>query len=225
MKFYVYEHWLNGECLYVGKGSGKRAFDFKQRREDYKNLLCKFGDEIEVKIVKNFDNEEDALKFEKELQIEHFKNGHVKYCRDLHLSPSHNPMYGKRHSEESLEKMRKWKLANPTTPETAKKISQALIGRKRKPYNYKNGVHPWVGRKHDEKSIQSNREKHEKKILLKHNGEEIVISSRLKCIDYCKEKYNISRKIVVDLLESETEFKHKLKRHENADGLILKYID
>lgn len=225
MNYYVYEHWLDDECLYVGKGSNNRAFDFEARRDDYRIFLNKNKNNIKVKIVKYFDNEEEALDFEKNRQIEYYKIGQVRFCRDSYLSPEYNPMYGKKHKIKSIEKMRQWKLNNPTSKETADKISKALTGRTRGAYTYKKGVHPWVGRKHKEESIQSNREKHEKKILLKHNEKELIIDSRLKCIDYCKKEYNISRKIVVDLLKSEEGFKHTLKRHQIADGLTLKYLD
>jgi hypothetical protein len=31
-KHYVYEHWLDNECIYVGKGSGYRAYSLTVKR-------------------------------------------------------------------------------------------------------------------------------------------------------------------------------------------------
>ena len=40
-KFYVYEHWRpdRGECFYVGKGHGRRAYDMRRGRNRWHKFM------------------------------------------------------------------------------------------------------------------------------------------------------------------------------------------
>lgn len=64
--FYVYE-WFNsktGEIFYVGKGTGKRYLQTRERNELFKKYYK--NNECESRIIKRFENENDAFKYEHE---------------------------------------------------------------------------------------------------------------------------------------------------------------
>jgi hypothetical protein len=73
--FYVYEHWRldRNECFYVGKGSGKRAYDMSCRNKHHQAIRAKLnriGSAFEVRIVafglsekESFDLEVERIKY------------------------------------------------------------------------------------------------------------------------------------------------------------------
>lgn len=65
VNYYVYEHYLDNELFYIGKGSGERCFTYNSRSQAWKNLVNNREKEIVVKIKKTFENENEALIFEK----------------------------------------------------------------------------------------------------------------------------------------------------------------
>lgn len=72
--FYVYEHWRldRNECFYVGKGSGKRAYDMSCRNKHHQAIRAKMnriGSAIEVRIVASGLCEKGAF----DLEIERIK--------------------------------------------------------------------------------------------------------------------------------------------------------
>lgn len=71
--YYVYRHILDDEVIYIGKGNRRRAVRFSGR--PYQDLK----DNIIVEIVKRFDNEEEALKFEEQLIKYYISVGQCKY--------------------------------------------------------------------------------------------------------------------------------------------------
>lgn len=76
MKYYVYEHLLDGEVFYVGKGSGNRYLQMGYARNRYWNNFV--GDrinDVEKRIVKYFENEDDAYIYEEELIYKYKKKG------------------------------------------------------------------------------------------------------------------------------------------------------
>jgi hypothetical protein len=70
-KYYVYE-WVRpdyNEAYYVGKGSGKRAWNMVRPTDDTNEVtaeLIKNGMRPEIRIIAHFVNEDSALEFEKE---------------------------------------------------------------------------------------------------------------------------------------------------------------
>lgn len=64
-KYYVYEHWIDGKVFYVGKGTGARAVDFKSRNKKWLKHVNERFIEIKVNIVKHFDNDLEAIEYEK----------------------------------------------------------------------------------------------------------------------------------------------------------------
>lgn len=69
--FYVYEHWRpdKGECFYVGKGHGKRAYNMSScRNTHHKNIqktLSKMGAVVEIKLYASGLEEAEAFNIEK----------------------------------------------------------------------------------------------------------------------------------------------------------------
>lgn len=76
MKFCVYTHIRKDlkTPFYVGKGVKDRPFEKYNRSSWWKNIVAKHG--YEVKIIKWFDDDKDALKFERELQLQYLAIGH-----------------------------------------------------------------------------------------------------------------------------------------------------
>ena len=67
--FYVYAHYFNGQCFYVGKGAGRRAWQRKDGcRNDlwaeYVSLINGSGKDYEVRIVAAALTEKEALAVE-----------------------------------------------------------------------------------------------------------------------------------------------------------------
>lgn len=133
-QFYVYE-WFNvdtNEVFYVGKGSGKRAFDTKHRnkifQEYYINNSCK------VRIVKDNLDEESAFKLEK-ITIEQYKQNNQcianiaegGYGGYNFIWTDEMREYKSKYNPMKDEKQRKrMSINNPMKkPEVAKKVANA----------------------------------------------------------------------------------------------------
>jgi len=61
--FYVYTHSLDGDVVYVGKGKNERAINWASRTDRHHSNLLRDG-ELQVEIVANYLNEENALLIE-----------------------------------------------------------------------------------------------------------------------------------------------------------------
>ncbi|MED4588903.1 hypothetical protein [Priestia flexa] len=77
-KYTVYLHLLNGEVVYIGSGVWYRCRRYTNRRNTEHKQLMKDG-KIEYKFVGEFNREEDARRFEKELIREYKKLGQAKF--------------------------------------------------------------------------------------------------------------------------------------------------
>jgi hypothetical protein len=131
--FYVYEHWRpdRGECFYVGKGHGRRAYDMRRGRNRWHKFLqaklSGLGTAIEVRIIADGLSEREAFDIEIE-RIAFWKNDGADLCN---LTLGGDGPSGRRHSEE-------WKRANgermkgrKASAETRAKQSAAAMGNKR----------------------------------------------------------------------------------------------
>lgn len=76
-KFYVYGHYIDGEesPFYIGKGCGKRAYDFTSRSDKWKSI-CNDRNFI-VKYFKTDLSSSEALTLESDLIAEHKPLGNV----------------------------------------------------------------------------------------------------------------------------------------------------
>lgn len=79
-KYCVYEHWLDGECIYVGSGSikNKRFKTSITRNRVYEDIVKNRREEIEVKIIEKFTEKQDSINYEENLTREYRKNGFAK---------------------------------------------------------------------------------------------------------------------------------------------------
>jgi hypothetical protein len=132
-KFYVYEHWRTdrGECFYVGKGHGRRAYDMRRGRNRWHKFLTAklsaLGTAVEIKIIAEGITEEEA--FAKEIErIAFWKNDGADL---VNLTNGGDGPSGRKHTEE-------WKQANSErmkgrkpSAETKKKMSVAAMGNKK----------------------------------------------------------------------------------------------
>lgn len=79
-QYYVYE-WFNtktNEVFYVGKGSGKRYKDLRHRNKIFLDYIA--NNAVDSRIVKEFDVEEDAFSYEKELTDQYKAIGQCQCC-------------------------------------------------------------------------------------------------------------------------------------------------
>lgn len=77
---YIHKYKKTGKVLYVGKGTGERSSNLKDRNLAYKAFIEDVGkDNIEIEIVKWFKDNISAFEFEKELTISYKKLGEAKF--------------------------------------------------------------------------------------------------------------------------------------------------
>ena len=134
-KYYVYEHWIDGVCFYVGKGRKRRPFELKSKRNKLWNeIVCGRYDEIKINVIKEFDTNKEAIQYETELTMEYVKQNMCK-ANGKKYGASYfnkdNPFYGEKHTEE-----------------TKKKISESLKGR------YIGENNPFYGKKHTKEALE-----------------------------------------------------------------------
>jgi group I intron endonuclease len=202
--FYVYEHRRkdSGMVFYVGKGKGSRATNLNNRNDYWNKVYNKAGGLAITYPVKNVD-EELALLAEVEL-IDAYRRRGIRMVnvtdggegapgwipteetkRRIGEANRHTPkargerhgMYGKKHSEESLAKMREaqatreWGERHPFygkhhTEETRKKISESRKGKRCGADN------PFYGKTHTPEVLQ--------KIADAHKGRKASLEARAK---------------------------------------------
>lgn len=128
--FYVYEHWRPdlGQCFYVGKGSKKRSGRMQGRSARHVAIQAELkakGLGVEVRLIRSFKDEREAFDFET-ARICHYPISQLVNMTDGGEGMS-NP------SPETRAKLSArmvGKKRGPHKPETLRKISEALRGRK-----------------------------------------------------------------------------------------------
>jgi len=144
--FYTYAHCKpNGSIFYIGKGLEDRAWSKDNRNIHWKRTVEKHG--YTVEILANWETEDEAFDHER-LLISCFKDMGIKLVNmtnggegssgyrwtdeqkaNFDISGEKNPMFGKRHSQETKDKISA-KASQRTVSETAKtKISKAMKNR------------------------------------------------------------------------------------------------
>jgi len=141
--FYTYSHCKpDGSIFYIGKGMGDRAFSKKNRNIHWHRTVAKYG--YEVKILANWDSEEQAFDHEK-LLISCFKDMKIKLVNltnggdgssgykwtneqkaNIKANGEKNGMYGKHHSEQTKLKIAEKSKGRIISKETKSKISEKL---------------------------------------------------------------------------------------------------
>ena len=144
--FYTYAHCKpNGSIFYIGKGLEDRAWSKDNRNIHWKRTVDKHG--YKVEILANWKTENEAFDHER-LLISCFKDMGIKLVNmtnggegssgyrwtekqkaNFDIFGEKNPMFGKRHSQETKDKISA-KASQRTVSETAKaKISNSLKNR------------------------------------------------------------------------------------------------
>lgn len=132
-RFYVYEHWRTdrGECFYVGKGHGRRAYDMRRGRNRWHRFLTAklsaLGTAVEIRIIADGLTEQEA--FDKEMErIAFWKNDGADLCN---ITIGGEGGSGLKHTEE-------WKRANSErmkgrkpSDKTRMRMAIAAMGNKR----------------------------------------------------------------------------------------------
>lgn len=185
--FYVYEHIrLDTQTpFYVGKGTGKRAWYFLKRNSRHSHIRHKHG--LRVNIVKHFNNENNAYRFEEQL-IKSYKS--LGYC-EANFSDGGKAVSGWSHTDEAKRKVSLARRGKPTTlgttlsEETKEKIRQARLGTKR-PEGNKWGNHTEETKKRISGAMTGNKNpmfgrkrSHSKTVLKKMRGENHPFSKRV----------------------------------------------
>ena len=130
----VYEHWRldRDECFYVGQGSPERPYSRKQRNAHWWNIVKKLeriGSGYEVRLVATGLAQEKAF----ELEIERIIFWQDKVDLANILPGGQNGgggMTGRKHSPETIEKMRKAQKGRIITEEAKEKLRVANLGKK-----------------------------------------------------------------------------------------------
>jgi len=203
-KYYVYVHKLNDEVIYVGKGSGSRMY-FSHRSEQWKKVVGENKALIKIEVVKRFDDDEKAYKFEKELTAYYKSIGQCK--ANINIGKNHveivkqkisekvkgknNSMYGKKFSNEHKRKL----------SEAHKRENNHLYGK--------------TGAKHNcSKPI----------VAIFPDGKRIEAPSKNELSEIMKNEYNVSSSMINNLIKSGEPLRARYKRHEKAKGVMVKYI-
>jgi hypothetical protein len=137
--YYVYTHSVNDKVFYVGKGRGNRAYQIRSRNKYWWEVVNESKDyqtdivytdldedlayQLEAKLIKQYglDNLTNMIPFGP-IYEGYDKNG------------ENNPMWGKSHSPESIERIKKGIIGKrykgvPRPKEVKNKISNTLMGR------------------------------------------------------------------------------------------------
>lgn len=123
---YVYVHCRpDGTPFYVGKGQGKRAYKFGQRRQWHAHVVAKYGAENIIVAIYPQLSESQAFAFEISLLAGFHRAGFAL----VNLTSGGEGATGRKHRAESIEKMRQVQKGKIISPEARRKMAQAKLGR------------------------------------------------------------------------------------------------
>ena len=129
--FYVYGWFLqNGECFYIGKGTGKRYLQRAHGSQRYRNRIWKSialeeslaGRRIRTEILHNQLTEEEAFQLEIKLIAELKPRANI-------LEGGEGRRKGWKMPQEAIEKIRKSCIGKKRTPEQRARIKAAALKR------------------------------------------------------------------------------------------------
>lgn len=127
-KFYVYIWFLTdtNEVFYVGKGSGNRVTSMKDRNRHFRNIRRKC--KCDYKIVKYFNNEEEAYEFEMQLGMEYKARGQAWCCYVLGKTNKFISSETKNKISKSLKGNTPWNKGRKMPSDLRHKLSAAKKG-------------------------------------------------------------------------------------------------
>ena len=124
--FYIYAHFkkTNNKLFYIGKGSGNRSNNKKNRNIYWKRIVSKH--DYYIKIIKNNLSEKIAHK-EEVFYIKHFKMIGCKLCN---MTDGGEGVSGLKHSNLTKEILSKKGLGRKASKETKNKMALRMKGNK-----------------------------------------------------------------------------------------------
>ena len=156
--FYTYAHYTSeGRLFYIGKGHGKRAYVFYKRNKYWNHIVAKYGKPT-VKIIAEWDTEEEAFAHEIAL-IAQYRNEGIDLCNlseggegPSGLVPWNKGISsGLKHSEEfkarisTLHKGNKWRQGLPNSQKQKTAARAIFKGNTYAAGNTRNRTWIWVG--------------------------------------------------------------------------------
>ena len=139
-EYYVYIHSVNGKVFYVGKGKGRRAYKTTSRNKHWWKVVNE-SNNYQIDIISTDLDEDSAYQLEGKL-IKHYGLGNLTNVipfgpiyEGYDKTGENNPMWGKTHSLESIERMKlslvgKRPKGVPRKVEVKEKISNTKMGAK-----------------------------------------------------------------------------------------------
>lgn len=143
-KYYVYEHILYGHIFWVGSGNWQRPYRFDNRSKLWWNYVKDRQNDIQINIVKEFEDKSLAYNYEIEHSIMLRNNGEpiqgLIGCKRTPELRKHQSEIMKGHyvSEETKEKIKTALSGKTRTLEQRENISKGMRG---KPSNMKGKHH------------------------------------------------------------------------------------
>lgn len=129
-RYYVYIWFLadSGEVFYVGKGSGNRVTSLKDRNRHFLNIRRKC--KCDYRIVRYFDTEEEAYRYELELGKEYKAKGQAWCCYVLGKTDKYLSGEVKKKISASLKGSTPWNKGKKMPESYKQKLSEAKKGKK-----------------------------------------------------------------------------------------------
>lgn len=250
--YYIYMYYITDteEVFYIGKGKGNRYKEVKRRNPMFLNIYKKHFPNIAVRFYKKDLTNEEACELEKSLIKEYWNKGQCRanfhegglggYTgnydspeRSKKLSEfaktrigDKNPNFGKRWSTKNRKKQSKKLKKYFSIPENKEKLSKALTGRKIvwSEERRKNYVSPFKGKKMSKEQYDKMIDRECKYLYIVYEDDIEVYRNiqRTKMLEFCKNTYNISRSIVVQIMLSK--WKPKFNKHKGLEKLKIKRI-
>jgi hypothetical protein len=161
MNYYVYKHIIKNtnRVFYIGKGHGNRAWD-KNGRSAYWNNITK-NQEYIVEIVKDNLTEQDSYSIEKELIALYGKvqdkgclvnmtdggEGRLGYSWNNERLGCNNPMFGKKQTQETKDKIAHTKIGKPRSQQVKDILRLANLNKPKE-------LHGMYGKQHTKEAKQ-----------------------------------------------------------------------
>lgn len=125
--FYVYQHLRldNNIPFYIGKGCKDRAFRIKRNNKGWNNIVNKVG--FKVEIIKYFEDEDQAIKYEHEL-IDSYRSQGIELVNQT-LYSSGGTKWSYTNEVKARQSRGQIGTKRPKTQEWCDKVSKANKGR------------------------------------------------------------------------------------------------
>lgn len=169
MSYYIYEHWLDGKCIYVGSGTYERAHHL-WRNKEYNDFVKDKRDKIIVKIFDTVETKEESIEVEKARTLEMMKD------YDLF-----NIFIANNMTIKTKEKISKTLKGKKLTKARKEKISTTLTG-----YTY--------SKERNRKISKSHLKRNEKYICVNINGKIFEFKNKKTFLEEFLNNYDFSSK-------------------------------